>query len=213
MLGGDRDRRAQTKLEGLVGTARPGAALRLVGEEHDRGLAAAQPIGEMLVERGYPGARIDDEEHDVGVGDSTVGLPAHPRRQAVVMQLLETSGVDDVKLEIGKARVPFAAVAGHPRRIVDEREPLPDQPVEEGRFSDIGPADDRGGEAHRLSAISYRSSAKSFFLADGGELTADRYRIAMRSAASVKTKSVSFAMIGVRKVPSGSFTRPSGAPV
>ena len=43
---------------------------------------------------------------------------------------------------------PFAAVARHARPVVDQREPLADQPVEQRRFADVRPADDGDGEAH-----------------------------------------------------------------
>src|SRR3546814_7102846 len=40
-------------------------------------------------------------------------------------------------------RVPLAPIARHPRLIVDQRELLADEPVEQRRLADIGPADDR----------------------------------------------------------------------
>ena len=113
----------------------------------------------MLVERGDAGSRVDDEEHDIGIGDGTIGLPPHARGQAVVHHLLEPGRVDDAEIEIGEPRLPFAPVARHPRRVVDQGEPLPDQPVEQRRLADIGPTDDGGGEGHSAQPIPVRAIA------------------------------------------------------
>ena len=45
------------------------------------------------------------------------------------------------EFEIAKPAHAFAAVAGDAGLVIDQRELLPDQPVEQRRFADIGPAD------------------------------------------------------------------------
>ena len=68
---------------------------------------------------------------------------------AVRVLVLEPGGVDHPELEPEQARLALAAVAGHAGPVVDQRQPLADQPVEQGRFADVGPADDGdGGERH-----------------------------------------------------------------
>src|SRR3982074_882015 len=47
-----------------------------------------------------------------------------------------------------RARLTSAAIARNTGLVVDQRELLPDQPVEQRRFSDIGPADDGNREGH-----------------------------------------------------------------
>src|SRR3546814_4115939 len=56
---------------------------------------------------------------------------------------LITRGIDDAEIEPDQMRVPLAPIARHPRLIVDQRELLADEPVEQRRLADIGPADDR----------------------------------------------------------------------
>ena len=45
-------------------------------------------------------------------------------------------------------RLPLAAVTGDAGLVVDKRQLLADKPVEEGGFSDVGPADDGDSERH-----------------------------------------------------------------
>ena len=62
--------------------------------------------------------------------------------------VLVAGGVDHPEVEPEQARLALAPVAGHARPVVDQRQLLADQPVEQGRLADIGPADDRdGGQA------------------------------------------------------------------
>ena len=58
------------------------------------------------------------------------------------LDFLEPGGVHDAKLEPEQMPLALAAVAGDPRTIVDQRHALADQTIEQGRFSDIGSADD-----------------------------------------------------------------------
>ena len=52
----------------------------------------------------------------------------------------------DGEFEIAETPLALAAVAGDAGLVIDQRELLPDQPVEQRRFSDIGPADDGNRE-------------------------------------------------------------------
>ena len=64
------------------------------------------------------------------------------------LRILEAGGVDHGEGEIADLRFAPPAVAGDARRVVDDGQALADQAVEQGRFADIGPADDGDGEGH-----------------------------------------------------------------
>ncbi len=168
MLGGKRDRLAETQAEGLGHAAGRPAPLGLVGDDQDRGLAATEDIGEMPIERRDAGPRVDEEQRQICGGQGARRLLLHPGREAALFGLFETGGIDDAKPQIGKRRLALAAVARDAGHVIHQRDALPDQAVEQCRFADIGPADDRDRETHVLP---FRRS----------------HRKAMRSALSVTT--------------------------
>ena len=94
MLGGDRERRAEAEAEGLVQARFRRAALALVGDQQDRRLGLAQALGEMLVERRDAGARIEQQQRDVGLADRLLGLLAHAGFERFVEHVFEAGGVD-----------------------------------------------------------------------------------------------------------------------
>ncbi len=147
MLGRDRHGIAEPQVERLDrgGEAR---ALGLVGDQ-DHGLVrAAQPVGEMAVERHHAGARIDEEERHVGILERALGLRPHARRKLARRRVLEPGRVDHAEAQIAQAPVGLAPVARHARRVVDQRQAPSREPVEQSRLADIGPAEDRDGEGH-----------------------------------------------------------------
>ena len=158
MLGGDRHRLAQPQAERLAQPGDGGAALAFVGDQDDRRLGLAQAPCEMLVQRRDAGARVDQQQRHVGFLDRRLGLLAHARFEGFVERLFQPGGVDHGEIEIAQMRRAEPPVAGHPGLIVDQRKLLADQPVEQGRFADIGPADDGDGQAH--AAISAQSDAR-----------------------------------------------------
>jgi hypothetical protein len=91
---------AQAEAVGLRQPRRGAPAFALVGDEQHRPLAAAQPVGEVLVERRHAGARIDQKKNQVGVLERPFGLPAHACRQAVVEDLLQASRIDRLERQI-----------------------------------------------------------------------------------------------------------------
>ncbi len=126
-----------------------GAALGLVGDHHHRSGFDPQPAADLFVERSHALARVDQQDRHVRVTHRRFGLPPHPPREGRRGFVLEAGGVDQPEIEAKQPRLGLAPVAGHPGLIVDQREALPDQPIEQGRFPDVGPADDRdGGERH-----------------------------------------------------------------
>ena len=108
----------------------------------------AQHLGEALVERRDAGAGIDHEQDDVGVADRDLGLLAHPVFEAAIADILVAGGVEHAEFQIAEPPLALAAVAGDAGLVVDQRELPADQPVEQRRFADIGPADNSDGDAH-----------------------------------------------------------------
>ena len=119
-----------------------GAALALVGDHDHLVGALAQPAGEALVERHDARPRVDQEQHGIGAVDRPLGEAAHARLERLAARRLPARGVEQGEGEVAELRRRLAHVAGHARRVVDDGAALADQPVEQGRLADIGPADD-----------------------------------------------------------------------
>ena len=141
-------------------------AFGLVGDQHHRLVGAAGEIGKGAVVRRQPDARVDHEHQRVGESNRGLGLLLHPRGQRALGALVEAGGIDDGEVEIVEPGLPFAAVAGDAGLVIDQRELLPDQPVEQRRLSDIGPADNGNREGHIKSV---RPSGRAC-QCDGGKI-------------------------------------------
>ena len=126
-------------------------AFRLVDRDQHRTVDAAQAVGDFLVVRRDAGARIDDEEDCVGLGDRLLGLARHFAEDAVLDQRFETAGVDHQIRLATQLAVPVVAVAGQPRQVGDDGVARPGQAVEQGRLADVGAADQDQGRLHRAS--------------------------------------------------------------
>ncbi len=137
-------------------------AFGLVGDHHHRLVELAQDGGEDAVERGHAFAGIDDEEGDVAFVDRLFGLLAHARFQRLVGQVFEAGGVDQFQVDVAEAASGVAAVTRHTGTVVDNGELFSGQAVEQGRFADIGPADNGNFQGHpRLIPQSVRLSTPS----------------------------------------------------
>ena len=151
-------------------SARPllaGAALALVGDQDHLVGALAQPAGEALVERQDAGARVDQEQHDVGAVDGALGEAAHARLERLAADRLPAGGVEQGEGEVAELRRRLAHVAGHARRVVDDGAAPADQAVEQRRLADVGPADDghprqrAAGRCRQRRAMSRPESVKT----------------------------------------------------
>ena len=136
------DRFAKAQCERLVQPRIARAALGLVGDRHHRHRLGAQPAGDLLVERGETSARVDHEQRGVGTFQADLGLRAHAAGERLGVLVLPPGGVDDGEVHASQDRIAHAAVARHPGLVVDQRQLLADQPVEQRRLADVGPADD-----------------------------------------------------------------------
>ena len=132
-------------------------ALGFVGEQDDRLVGAAHELRKMPIGRRQAGARVDHEQDRVAIDQRRFGLRAHAPGERLAIALFEPGGVDDRECEIAEPRVALAPVARHAGRVVDQRELAADQPVEQRRFADIGPADN-GDFGAQLLAIAFARS-------------------------------------------------------
>jgi len=98
-------------------------------------LARRAKIGEGAIVRRQPGARVDHEHQRVGKPDRDLGLFLHPRGQRALGAFVEAGGIDEREFEIAEMPLAFPAIAGDAGFVVDQRQLLSDQPVEQRRFS------------------------------------------------------------------------------
>ena len=148
MLGGEGDRLAKAEAKHLVDAGLPRGAFRLVGDDDDRLAGAAHRLRKMLVGGGEPGARVDHEQDRVAIDERCFRLRAHAPGERFRIALFEAGGVDDGEGKVRDPALALAAIAGDARLVVDERQPAPDQPIEQRRLADVRPADDRDLGAH-----------------------------------------------------------------
>ncbi len=139
MFGGKGDGVAQAQAECLHHAVVTGFALGLVGHQHDGRVAFAQPAGDFLVQRGDASACIDDEQGDIGIFDRRLCLHPHAAGQGLGVFVLITSGVDDGEFDAKQVRLPFPPIARDAGLVIDQRQLLADEPVEEGGLAHIGP--------------------------------------------------------------------------
>ena len=122
----------------------------------DHGFARGpQPLGNFDVGRQQSLPAVHEEDDDVRLLDGERGLLPHLHVHGVFGLGFEPAGVHEQELlvlPLGLGVVPVPGDAGH---VLDDGEVPADDPVEEGGFADIGPADygdDRFG--HDLNACS-----------------------------------------------------------
>ncbi len=130
MFGRQRHRLAEAERVGLEASGLPGGAFHLVGDQHGRLAGAAHQFGEGAVVGDRPRARVDHEEHRVGLRDRRLGLGAHAAGQTVRRRLFEAGGIDDGEVQVAEPGFALAAVARHARAVVDQGDAPADQPVE-----------------------------------------------------------------------------------
>ncbi len=121
MLCRDGDRLAEPQLERGIEALFARPPLALVGDDDDRAPRGAHQTGKHLVGRRHALARIEDEQHEVGIGQRRLGLLAHALRDRSALGLLETGGVDEGHRVAGELRLALAPVARQPRHVGDER--------------------------------------------------------------------------------------------
>src|SRR5205085_953594 len=88
----------------------------------------------------------DHKQCNVGIFERALGLSPHSAGEGIGRRFLETGGVDHPKAEICEMAVALPPVAGNAWQVIDKRQLPADEPVEQGRFADIRPADRMGSD-------------------------------------------------------------------
>src|SRR5205823_5176083 len=95
---------------------------------------------------------VDQEEDHVAFRDRLLDLLPHRPIQGILCPQDETARIHQPELPPVPIDDPKIPVAGHPRAVVYDRLPAPDEAVEQGRFAHVGAADDGdGGGLHAPS--------------------------------------------------------------
>ena len=97
--------------------------------------------GEMLIQRCHARASIDHEQADVRLIYGCLGLLAHTAFERALRGIVQAGRVDDGETQIRQPCLALAPVPRDTRQIVDQRQALAGQTIEQRRFADIGPAD------------------------------------------------------------------------
>ena len=138
---GDRPRLAEPEVPQAVGLGLGALVVDLVGGQHDRLAGRAQDLDDRLVGVGDADGGVDDEEHRVGQGDRDLGLGRDPLGQAAGVGV-PAAGVDDGEGAAVPVGVVGDPVPGHAGDVLDDRLAAADDPVDQRRLADVGPADD-----------------------------------------------------------------------
>ena len=148
----------------------------------------------MLVGGGEPGARVDHEQDRVAIDEGCFRLRAHAARERFRIALFKTGGVDDGEGKVGQSALALAAIAGDARLVVDQRQPAPNQPIEQRRLADVRPADDRDLGAHVISSLG-EIGPKEF----ASKRRRDVLRLVLRAARSAASRRM------LQTAPTGAF--------
>ena len=120
----------------------------LVREQQHLLLRAAQQLGELLVAGRDAGARVDDEQHEVGLGDRGARLLGDLRRDVAAVGEVDAARVDQHELLAVPLADELLAVARRALRRVDDGRARAGQPVDQRRLADVREADDRDRPFH-----------------------------------------------------------------
>ena len=148
MLGRNCKRLAKPKLERAVIPCVCGASLAFIGGQNERLSRSADKGRDASVCGRQFAAGVDHENDEIGLGNGLFRLFRHPGRDAAGFGVLQPGCVGQNDVVGAKADACLLAVARQAGHVIDERQPLASEPVEYGRFADIGPADDGDGVSH-----------------------------------------------------------------
>ena len=93
--------------------------------------ALSQNLGENFVGGGYPGARVDHKQTDIGHIHRPFGQAPHPALQAFIGGLFQTCGINHCKAQIPEPRCALTQIACHTGLVINQGKPFSDQPVEQ----------------------------------------------------------------------------------
>src|SRR6266540_1339671 len=139
---GDRIGIAEAELVELRGLRLTAPGVRLVRNKDDRLAAPAKLIRDVVLDGEDAGLRVDDEEDHVGFSDRGLGLTPYGRFHLTCSRIVEAAGVDQRELAPAPLSGRVDAVACGAGKILDDRDALADDAVEERRLPNVGPDDD-----------------------------------------------------------------------
>ena len=123
----------------------------LVHDHEDRAGEAPELAGEVLVVGVDPIHRVGEEQHHVGLGEGDVGLDADLLGQGIALVEDDAAGVDHLVALAVPLGGGVETVAGDAGLVLDHREALLDDAVEEGALADVRSTDDH----HRRELIGH----------------------------------------------------------
>ena len=125
-----------------------GAGFGLVANENDVLVKFANTRCKFLVSRCDTCTRINDEQNDVGLKCCHFRLVTHAGFERTFAGFIQSSGIIQGKGQLAQATCPFTTIAGYTWRIINNGDLLPNQPVEQRGFTNIGPAQNRDNGGH-----------------------------------------------------------------
>ncbi len=147
--GADAERLAAAEPVELVGLAVERFGIGLVGQQDDRALHGAEPLGDVLVERQHPLAGVDDEQDHGGRIDRQGDLVLDVLGEVVHVGEAHAAGVDQLEEPVVVAHQVGEPIAGDAGLVVDDGDADAREPIEHAAFADVGPTDDDDlGNAH-----------------------------------------------------------------
>ncbi len=147
--GGERHRLAQPERVELERVRVAAGVVHLVGDDDHGLVGAAQDVGDFLVARGDAGARVHDEEHEVGLGDGQAGLLGDPLRERRRVGDVDPARVHEDEALARPLADDLLAVARYAGRLENDGLARGRQAVDERRLADVGKADDRDDAEER----------------------------------------------------------------
>ena len=141
----DRDRIAEPELVQLECERVVLRVVDLVREHEHRLVRLAQDLRDLLVAGSDPELRVDDEEHEVRLGDGLARLHRDRARDRRLVGDVDAAGVDEQEPPARPLAHELLAVARDAGGLVHDRSARARQPVDERRLAHVGEADDGDG--------------------------------------------------------------------
>ena len=135
-----------------------GGVVDLVRQDEHGLVREAEDLRDLLVARRRADARVDDEEHEVGLLDRLARLVCDRAGDLGVVGDVDPARVDHEEAAAVPLDLELLAVARDARRLVHDRRARLGQPVDERRLADVREADDRDGADQLVGARAHGSS-------------------------------------------------------
>ena len=124
--------------------------VELVDRGERRAAGARNARQRQLILAG-PAQRLHHQHHEIGAFERRGGGAVHGLVQGTARLGVQARCVDEGDLRVRQVEDPEDAVAGGLGTRCDDAQLLPDQRVEQRRFADVGPTDQRGEAAAKLT--------------------------------------------------------------